>query len=127
MSEEEAQTYTAREIVLEFFPATDDKLVPGSESFQLKCQDNGNLLICNNQTEQELLLIPVKYTGQANTQMCCDLCSHSAPRQFLQMFRMEMPGSQGRRFRYISLCQNHEACDARRIDDGPIKALLALV
>jgi hypothetical protein len=39
--------------------------------------------------------------------------------------RADVPGSEGRRWRYLTACFDTEACDARRLDDDRIDRLLA--
>jgi hypothetical protein len=38
--------------------------------------------------------------------------------------RSEVPGSAGRRFRYLMACRDTDACDARRFDDDSVEVLL---
>ena len=124
MSDEPKHTYSAREIVLEFFPATNEKLVPKKDAFKLLGGSNGELKLLSNEGNVLLVLQPVSLSGNAATQVCCDVCQLSAPRHYLQMYRFEVPGSQGRRFKYTSLCRNRNACDLRRLNDDPLKELV---
>lgn len=124
MSDEEQQTYSAREIVLEFFPATHERLIPGFDEYRLEPDPQGRLAILRQDGQAVLHLVPVAASGPSSTQLCCDFCQHSAPRAYLQLFRAEVPGSQGRRYRYVSLCRDSAACALRRFDDGAIRELL---
>lgn len=124
MSEESQQTYSAREIVLEFFPATHERLVPGFEEYRLEQGPKEQLFLLDHRDRILLRLTPVSSSGNANTQLCCDFCHHSAPRHHLQHVRTEVPGSQGRRYRYLSVCRDPKSCELRRFDDGAIRALL---
>lgn len=124
MSDEPQPTHSARDIVLEFFPATAEHLIPKSKLYYLKERPDGTLLICKLGTGALLSLTPIKIAGNSSTQLCCDFCQHSAPRHDLQPYRIEAPGSNGRRFLYVTLCADPAACDARRFDDTPIEALL---
>lgn len=125
--DEPKQLYTAREIVLELFPATDHKLVPSPDEYRLERTDDGNLVIRSLVSGESLILTPIAQAGSATTQVCCDLCRRSVPRHYMQMYRVAIPGSGGRRFRYVSLCRNAAACDARRLSDEPVRDLLERV
>lgn len=127
MSEESQRTYTEREILLELFPATDSRLIPGGKRYWLERQADGNVVIHLPNFPQPLILSPVTASGSPTTQLCCDVCGWSAPRHYLQMFRIALPGSHGRRFRYISLCRDHKSCRTRLSSDAPLKTLLARV
>ena len=72
-------------------------------------------------------LMTLTISGRASTQLCCDFCQHSAARNYLQLFRVEVPGSNGRRYFYVSLCRDTEGCNLRRLNDEPLRALLARV
>jgi hypothetical protein len=124
LSDEPHITYSAREIVLEFFPATPERLVPDVDEFRLELDEAGNVVVLNNVHKPLLTLFPVASSGKISTQLCCDFCNHSAPRNYTQIYRIEIPASQGRRFRYVTLCKNLEECSSRRFDDRSIRALL---
>lgn len=124
MSDESQPTYSAREIVLELFPATHKRLIPDSNTYRLEPDSTGNLVIYDHKDKALLSLSPVAMSGRASTQLCCDFCQHSAARHFLQLFRAEVPGSRGRRFYYVSLCRDIEGCNLRRLNDEPLRALL---
>jgi len=127
VSEESQQTYSAREIVLELFPATHKRLIPDSNDYRLEPDPNGNLIVYDQGDAALLSLSPVTISGRASTQLCCDFCQHSAARNYLQLFRAEVPGSNGRRYCYVSLCRDTEGCNTRRLNDEPLRALLARV
>ena len=110
--------------MLEFFPATPQALVPTVDGYRLEANAQGNLQIRNLRSGQCIVLEPISPAGNPTTQVCCDFCHHSAPRHYLQMFRVEIPDSHGRRFRYVSLCRNCEACEGRRINDQPLRRLI---
>ncbi len=121
------KTHTAREIVLSLFPDTDAALVPLPEPYRFELTDGGLLRLLRDGTELALLA-PVAPAGKAATQLCCDLCKRSAPRSYLQLFRAEIPGSKGRRYRYVSLCRDTAGCEARRVGgDAPVDLLLSRV
>lgn len=133
----EDKSYSAREIVLSLFPATDTALVPPPEPYRFELSADGLLRLSRDGTEL-LLLAPVAGAGNASTQLCCDLCRRSAPRHYLQMFRAEIPGSKGRRYRYVSLCRDTHGCETRRRNvsgdgdgngsaDAPVDLLLSRV
>lgn len=124
MSDEPKQTYTAREIVLEFFPETHDKLVPSLDGYRLEQGPHNTRILRNLHTDERATLTPVAPAGNRTTQLCCDLCQQSTSRHFIQLYRAEIPGSQGRRFRYVMLCRNSRACEERRINDKPLRALI---
>jgi hypothetical protein len=123
VSDEPQQTYSDREIVLEFFPATHERLIPHPSQFSLKEHD-GQVFISSKQGQVLLALVPVSPAGKTAVHLCCDFCQHSAARPYLQLFRAEVPESQGRHFCYVSLCRNTEACNTRRLNDEPILKLL---
>ncbi len=121
------KTYSAREIVLSLFPDTDAALVPLPEPYRFELADSGLLRLLRDGTEVALLA-PVAPAGNASSQLCCDLCRWSAPRHYLQLFRAEVPGSKGRRYRYVSLCRDPAGCEARRAHgDAPVDLLLSRV
>ncbi|MEX2535960.1 MAG: hypothetical protein WD273_10245 [Trueperaceae bacterium] len=124
MSEEPKHTFSAREIVLEFFPATDSRLVPKGHAYQLDRSGDGSLIIRDRQERELGRLLPVTEAGSSSTQLCCDLCGWNGIRQYLQILRAEVPGSNGRRFRYLTACRNTQDCEARRLDDEPVRMLL---
>lgn len=124
MSEEPKATYSAREIVLEFFPATDSRLIPKNHAYQLGRSGDGALIIRDREERELGRLLPVSAAGNPTTHLCCDLCGWTSTREYLQMLRAEVPGSNGRRFRYLSACRNTQDCEARRLDDEPVRMLL---
>lgn len=124
MSEEPKATYSARDIVLEFFPGTDKRLIPKTHAYNLGRSGDGALVIRDSEQRELGRLLPVPAAGSATTQLCCDLCGWSSIRQFLQILRAEVPGSNGRRFRYLTACRNTDDCEARRVDDEPVRVLI---
>lgn len=124
MSEEPKRTFSAREIVLEFFPATNAKLIPRSHDYRLGREGDGALVIRDRQQRELVRLLPVATAGCPTTQLCCDLCGWSGRRQDLQVMRSEVPGSDGRRFRYLTACLRTEDCEARRLDDEAVRLIL---
>lgn len=121
------KTYSAREIVLSLFPGTDAALVPLPEPYRFERLEGGLLRLLRDGTELARLA-PVPPAGGASTQLSCDLCRWSAPRSYLQLFRAEVPGSKGRRYRYVSLCRDTGGCSARRRhDDAPVERFLGRV
>lgn len=126
VSDEPKETYTAREIVLEFFPATPKHLIPRTNAYRLERGKHSEVVICDRSGCELLRLIPVKVAGASTSQLCCDFCFWSGIRQYLQAFRVEVPGSAGRRFRYVTICRDTEACEARRFDDKAVEALLRI-
>jgi hypothetical protein len=126
VSDEPKETYTAREIVLEFFPATPEHLIPRTNAYRLERGKNGEVVVYDRSERELLRLIPVKVAGANTSQLCCDFCCWSGIRQYLQVFRVEVPGSAGRRFRYVTICRDTEACEARRFDDVAIESLLRI-
>ena len=124
MSDEAKHTHTALEIVREFFPATPPRLVPSDRAFRLERRGDGDVLVVDRSGTERLRLTPVERSGRPRTQLCCDLCHSAAPRERLHMLRLEVPGSAGRRFRYVMACRDTEVCDARCLDDDPVASLL---
>lgn len=124
VSEEPKHTYSALEIVREFFPATPPRLVPRERAYRLERGGDGEVRVVDRAGTEQLRLTPVKRSGRPHAQLCCDLCHSAAPRERLHMLRLAVPGSAGRRFRYVMACRDTEACDARRLDDEPVAALL---
>ncbi len=125
MSEKD-KTYSAREIILSLFPATDEALLPHPEPYRLEATPEGSLRVHRDGAEV-MLLSPLAGAGKATTQLLCDLCLRSAPRHYLQLFRAEVPGSKGRRYRYVTLCRDLGGCEARRGTPPPLEALLSRV
>ena len=117
------KTYSARELVLSLFPATDAALVPQPEPYRFEGTPDGPLRLLRDGFEL-LRLEPVSAAGKASAQLCCDLCQRSAARHYIQLFRAEVPGSGGRRYRYASLCRDPQGCRARQRGDAPVESLL---
>jgi hypothetical protein len=127
LSDEPQPTFSAREIVLELFPATPEGLVPAVNRYHLEPDEHGNVQILTSQNQPLLTLEPVSMSGKPSTQVCCDFCQRSAPRRHLDTLRVEVPNSNGRRFFYVTRCKDHESCESRRFNDKPIRALLERV
>lgn len=127
MSDEPRQTYTARQIVLEFFPETPERLVPKTSRYHLRAASEGDVWLCDHSGAALLRLSPVTPAGNQHIQLCCDFCQNSAAKHYLQLFRIEVPNSNGRRYFYVTLCRDHETCELRRLSDEPIQQLLARV
>ena len=47
LSDEPQHTYSAREIVLELFPATPERLVPNIDDYRLESDPDGNVIVLN--------------------------------------------------------------------------------
>lgn len=126
MSDEPKPTWTDREIVLEFFPATNERLVPRPLRFHLHDVGDGQVAIVDRAKggDVALRLAPVAPSGNPTGELCCDLCQRTGTRRWLGLYRAELPDSGGRRFRYLTACRDHRACDERRLDDAGIEALL---
>lgn len=88
---------------------------------------NDGVIVRDDKQNRAALLTPVTQAGNTYTPLCCDLCNRSASRHYLQMFRAELPGSKGRRYRYVTLCKDTGGCDARRMGDASFEALLERV
>jgi hypothetical protein len=127
LSDEPQQTFSAREIVLELFPATPEPLVPKTPTYRVVPDERGNIQILTAQEQLLLTLEPLNTSGNPSTHLCCDFCQRSAPRSYLDVLRVEVPNSKGRRFFYVSRCKDHDGCESRRFSDKPIRALLARV
>jgi len=124
VSDEPKHTYTALEIVEEFFPATPARLVPREHAYRLERDDAGAVRVVDAEGFERLVMTPVERAGAARDHLCCDLCHTSSPREHLHMLRTEVPGSSGRRFRYLMACRDTEVCEARRLDDAVVEGLL---
>lgn len=124
VSDEPNSTYSAREIVLEFFPATHERLVPAPHHYRLERSDDDRLLVRDAYGRVQMSLTPIETHGRTATQLCCDLCHGAGNRRVLHVLRTEIPGTNGRRFRYVTACRDTESCEARRFDDGAVEALL---
>ncbi|HKI55504.1 MAG TPA: hypothetical protein VKB31_00015 [Trueperaceae bacterium] len=124
MSEEPKHTYSALEIVEEFFPATPTRLIPRERAYRLERDTEGAVRVVDAAGTERLRMTPVERSGDAATHVCCDLCHTSSAREDLHVMRSEIPGSAGRRFRYLMACRDTDACEARRLDDAPVELLL---
>ena len=120
------KTYSAREIVLSLFPGTAAELVPLPEPYRFERLEGGVLRLLRDGDELARLA-PVPPPPGPSVQLSCDLCKWSAPRSYLQLFRAEVPGSRGRRYRYVSLCRDTAGCGGRRGDDAPVEQFLGRV
>ena len=126
MSDEPRRSYTGREIVLELFPATPDRLIPKTSAYTVERDaDDAGVVVRERDNGRELLrLAPVERRNRRSLQLCCDLCHWSGNSRDLRFLRAEVPGAEGRRWRYLTTCVDVEACDARRLDDARIDRLL---
>lgn len=124
MSDEPKATWTDREIVLEFFPRTNERLVPRPLRYRTVGGGDGTLRIVDRSGETVLRLSPVAPSGNPTGHLCCDLCGQTSTRRYLGLYRAEVAGTNGRRFRYLSACREHRACETRRLDDAGIALLL---
>jgi hypothetical protein len=124
MSDEPKATWTDREIVQEFFPATNEKLVPRPRRYRLEDAGDGavHVLDAAGGTVARLDLVPV--SGNPTGELCCDLCQRTGTRRWLAVYRTEVAGSGGRRFRYLTACRERRGCEERRLDDEGIEPLL---
>lgn len=118
------RTFTALEIVTELFPATPEHLIPRPRRYRLDRADDG-VLTLSGPAGALLTLETVPQAGDPGHKLTCDLCHHSAARERLAMLRVAVPGSNGRRWRYLSACRDLDRCEARRHDDATIERLLA--
>jgi len=125
VSEEPRTTFTALEIIEEFFPATPGHSRPLPRRYRLEHQDGGDLLVLDRAGEPVIRLTPVPPAGNPKQRLCCDICHVTAGREAMALLRAEVPGSQGRRFRYLTACRDAASCDARRRDDDAFEHLLA--
>jgi hypothetical protein len=146
VSDENPRTHSAREIVLEFFPATPERLIPRASAYRLEAvgDDDGvdaggadalgisapvseGAVAVRSREHGTLLAIlePVGRYNQRPMALCCDFCATTGPSSHLRFVRMEVEGSNGRRYRYATLCVDVNACDARRLEDTGIEKLLA--
>jgi len=124
MSDERKSTWTDREIVEELFPATPAKLVPRPRSYRLEDDGDGRVRILGPSDALVAQLQAVPPAGNPTGELCCDLCQRTGTRRWLGMYRAEVPGTAGRRFRYLTACRDRRSCEARRLDDDGIVALL---
>ena len=116
-------SYSAREIVQELFPATPDRLVPRRRAYSVRYDHDGGRIV-RAPTGESLALRPIASAGSEAAQLCCDLCAWTGPRRDFETLRAEVPGSSGRRFRYLMACLDADACEARRLDDAVLERLL---
>lgn len=124
MSRGDGPTWTAREIVLDLFPATDERLVPRPLRYRVLGAEDGTVAILDRFGRCVARLAPLTPAGNPTAHLCCDLCRRVSTRRFVGHFRLALPDSNGRRFRYLCACRDHAACDTHRLDDDGIDALL---
>lgn len=122
--DEQPKAFSAREIVEELFPATPARLVPRPLAFDVRFAEDGGRVVRASGGAVALRLRPIPSAGAEATQLCCDLCAWTGPRRDFDTLRAEVPGSQGRRFRYLAACRDADACEARRLDDVAVERLL---
>jgi len=124
MSDEPKTTWTDREIVLEYFPATNERLVPRPLRFRVEDEVDGHVVVRNGDDEVAVRMTAVSPAGNPTGELCCDLCQRTGTRRWLGLYRAEVPASSGRRYRYVTACRDRRACEARRLDDDGIESLL---
>lgn len=125
MNDDPPRLYTAREIVLEFFPATNPALIPRPRRYRLTADPDGLGVIVWVAAGEVLRLRPVERHNRREMPLCCDFCGVAGSSRYFQFLRADVPGAEGRRWRYRTACVDVDACDARRLDDASIDALLA--
>lgn len=116
-------SYSAREIVEELFPATPERLVPRRRAYSVRFDDDGGRVV-RAPGGASLALRPIPNAGSESSQLCCDLCAWTGPRRDFETLRAEVPGTNGRRFRYLMACRDGEGCEARRLDDDVLARLV---
>ena len=119
-------TWTDREIVLDLFPATHERLVPALRRHAIVDVGDGQAVVRNDEGRDVARLVAVTPSGNPTAELCCDLCQRSGTRRWVTVYRSEVPGSGGRRFRYLTACRDLRACEARRIDDTALLSILEL-
>jgi hypothetical protein len=122
--DEQPKAFSAREIVEELFPATPTRLVPRPLAYSVRFVEDGGREVRPRGGGDPLRLRPIPSAGAEKTQMCCDLCAWTGPRRDFDTLRSEVPGSHGRRFRYVTACRDADGCEARRLDDAVLDRLL---
>ncbi len=116
---DEEVTFSDREIVLEFFPATKEQLVPRERRYIVEDIGDGKLEIKHISFEKRVVLTPIERSGESGTLLSCDLCHHSAQRSHMVMYRAHVPEDR-QHFKYVSLCGSRKNCEERRISHNPI-------
>ncbi|MEX2502952.1 MAG: hypothetical protein WD336_11295, partial [Trueperaceae bacterium] len=107
MSDDARAPWTDREIVETYFPATDARLVPRTLRYRLQAGSQGRIVVIDRTGDVERgVLTPVPSAGNPTGELACDLCGRSGTRRFLALYRLEVPGSHGRRFRYLTACRD---------------------
>jgi hypothetical protein len=124
MSDESKATWTDREIVQELFPATAEKLVPRPRRYRLEDDGDGAVRVLDVGGEIVARLSLVPASGNPTGELCCDLCQRTGTRRWLAVYRTEVPGSAGRRFRYLTACRERRGCEERRLDDEGLEPFL---
>jgi hypothetical protein len=125
VSEEPRRTFTALQIIEEFFPATPRHSRPMPRRYRLEHDEGGDVLVLDGDGATLLRLTPVAPAGNPKQRLCCDLCHATAGREAMTLLRSEVPESRGRRFRYLTACRDARSCDARRPNDDVVEQLLA--
>jgi hypothetical protein len=119
------EDWTERDIVLTYFPATQDRLVPRVLRYRLDDVGDGAVEVRERDGgEVALRLQAVAPAGNPTGELCCDLCQRTGTRRFLRVYRAEVPGTHGRRYRYLTACLERRGCEARRVGDAPLDVLL---
>lgn len=119
MKDDDEVTFSDREIVLEFFPATNKRIVPKDKRYIVKDIGNGKLDIQHSELKKSVTLTAIEPSGNSGTLISCDLCHHSAPRSHMLIYRAHVPeGKQN--FRYVSLCGHRKNCEERRISHNSL-------
>jgi len=118
MNDDDEVTFSDREIVLEFFPATNKRIVPKEKRYTLEDMGDGKLQIRHFEFEQTVVLTAIERSGNSGTLISCDLCHHNAARSHMLVYRANVPSSKN--FRYLSLCTNRRSCEERRISHNTL-------
>jgi hypothetical protein len=123
--DDDERTFTALEIVTELFPATPDHLIPRTRRYHLTRLEDGDVKLSGPPGTPPLVMETVPQAGDPGHKLSCDLCNHSAARESMALLRIAVPGSGGRRWRYLSACRDLNQCEARRSGDAALERLVS--
>ena len=85
--------WTDRDIVLEYFPATHERLVPHDLAYHLEDAGDGVIVVRDREGEEAARLTVVTPHGNPTGELCCDLCQRTGTRRYLGLYRAELPSS----------------------------------
>ncbi len=102
-------TFDERELILELFPGTSPALLPPGEVLYYRDAE-GRIHI--QEDPLHMVFEPIEMQPSVKP-VLCEACRVQISRTTAVFVRGVVPNSEGRRFRYLTLCEDTESCRER--------------